>query len=44
MTIYVCRRPRAVYLMALAERVIDFVGKIPVSAESYSPFLSKKRV
>jgi hypothetical protein len=41
-TIYVCRRPKAVYLMALAERVNGFVETIPVSVESCFPFLSMK--
>lgn len=42
-TIYVYRKPRAVYLMALAERVNGFDEMNLVSAESYFPSPSMKR-
>jgi hypothetical protein len=42
MTIYVCRRPKAVYLMGLVERVNDFVETSPVLVESCFPFPSMK--
>lgn len=44
MTIYVCRRPRAVYLTVLVERVNGFVETSLVVVESYSPFPSMKLV
>jgi hypothetical protein len=44
MTVYVCKMPKAVYLMVLVERANGFVEMILALVESYFPFLLKKHV